>query len=364
MPSDKKRKKEVNMRGHQRWTRVFLVFIILWGLPIFQTLAQDELEPITVDENGNPITEEQANEIVEENLQVLENTSETITQDLLDPLTAEEARVAEAQVISSVLGTIYSNPQLTMFTSLLEASTLPELLAGEGSYTVFAPTNAALAALPDGTLESLALPVQTLGMITTADTLDGQKLTFSFDQGLRVNKTPLVAVDILATNGTVHTIAGLLTLPMSQNAPVQTNTATLDIILASDPDYSLFVSLLKQTGLLSTLSTDNSFTVFVPSNEALAALPEETLAQLQNSDRLLEILAYHVSLQEVSSFQLGTLTTLPTMFGEVTLGKELGKTTINGLNLVGDEVQGSNGVIHRIDGLLLPTQTLVQQGNQ
>jgi transforming growth factor-beta-induced protein len=380
--------KEVYMRGHRNLARVlfFCLSFLVAGL-ITPALAQanEELQeqraPYTVDENGAPLNADQAEAVVNENLESLEHLSETLAVDLTQSEPAETPAELQQQFTNSVLGTIYSNPQLTTFSSLLQASTLPELLAGEGSFTVFAPTNAALAALPDGTLEALlvdpvkltatlryhvvsgSLPIETLSTLTTVDTLAEQQLSVSFDQGLRVNNVALVAVDVLASNGTVHTVAGLLTLPVQQNALLQTNTATLDTILMSDPDYSLFVALLEHTGLLNTLSVEGSFTVFVPRNEALAALPEETLTQLQNPDRLLEILAYHVSLQKASSFQLGTLTTLPTMFGEVSLGKDFGKTTVNGFYLVGEQVQGKNGVIHVIDGLLLPTQSLVQ-GNQ
>ncbi len=123
------------------------------------------------------------------------------------------------------------------FTTLLaaaEAAGLVETLAGEGPLTVFAPTDEAFAALPEGTVESLLLPENRdqLAAILTyhvvpgavmstdlsddmlATTVQGGDITIDLDNGVMVNDATVIAADIEASNGVIHVIDSVI-LPAS-----------------------------------------------------------------------------------------------------------------------------------------------------
>ena len=119
------------------------------------------------------------------------------------------------------------------FTTLLaavDAAGLTETLKGEGPFTVFAPTDAAFAALPDGTVEDLLKP-ENRDMLTailtyhvlagqalssdlsegaTAQTVQGQNVTFSLEGGAKVNGATISTADIMTSNGVIHVIDSVL----------------------------------------------------------------------------------------------------------------------------------------------------------
>lgn len=102
---------------------------------------------------------------------------------------------------------------------------------------------------------------------------------------------------------------------------------------------------------------DGPFTVFAPTDEAFAALPEgtvDTLLMPENKDQLTSILTYHVVPGKVMSGDLSDGMTAETVQGsEVTIGTE-GGVTVNDANVVTADIEASNGVIHVIDGVIMP----------
>lgn len=117
------------------------------------------------------------------------------------------------------------------FTTLVAAVTaadLAETLSGEGPFTVFAPTDAAFAALPDGTVEALLNDIPTLtGILTyhvipgavmagdlsdgmTAETVNGQSVSFDLSNGAMIDGANIVATDIIASNGVIHVIDAVI----------------------------------------------------------------------------------------------------------------------------------------------------------
>jgi len=99
------------------------------------------------------------------------------------------------------------------------------------------------------------------------------------------------------------------------------------------------------------------FTVFAPTDEAFAALPEGTLEDLlkpENKDKLAKILAYHVVPGKVMAADVKTMMA-PTAAGpELDIKVSDGKVTVNGANVVKTDIPATNGVIHVIDKVLLP----------
>ncbi len=147
----------------------------------------------------------------------------------------EESAIEEADemVGEASVGTIVdvasSNPDFSTLVAAVSAAGLVETLSGEGPFTVFAPTNAAFAALPAGVLDALLLPenkdalVKILtyhvvpGTVLAADiadgdvaTVEGQNVTLSTANGVTVNGANVVTADVLASNGVIHVIDAVL----------------------------------------------------------------------------------------------------------------------------------------------------------
>lgn len=137
-------------------------------------------------------------------------------------------------------------------------------------------------------------------------------------------------------------------------------TASLDIVETATAAGS-FNTLLAAAGaadLVDALKGDGPLTVFAPTDEAFAALPEGTVATLlepENKDKLAGILKLHVIAgAAITSDQLaGQQIMAETLNGSVSIDGTDG-VTVNGANVVAADIEASNGVIHVIDAVLLP----------
>jgi uncharacterized surface protein with fasciclin (FAS1) repeats len=137
---------------------------------------------------------------------------------------------------------------------------------------------------------------------------------------------------------------------------------TIVEIAAGNEDFSTLVAAVTAAGLAETLSGDGPYTVFAPTNEAFAKVPEATLNALlepANQETLAKILTYHVIAAEVLSTDVepGTVTTVEG--SDLTIEVD-GESVVlidgkgNRVNVTAVDIEGSNGVIHVIDGVLIP----------
>jgi len=121
--------------------------------------------------------------------------------------------------------------------------------------------------------------------------------------------------------------------------------------------FTTLVAAVQAADLVDTLKGEGPFTVFAPTDEAFAALPEGTVEDLlkpENKDKLTAILTYHVVPGKVMSTDLSDgMTAATVQGGDVTIGTTDG-VTVNGANVVNADIETSNGVIHVIDGVILP----------
>ena len=121
--------------------------------------------------------------------------------------------------------------------------------------------------------------------------------------------------------------------------------------------FNTLVAAVQAAGLEDTLRGDGPFTVFAPTDEAFAALPEGTVESLlleENRDQLVAILTYHVVAGAVMSGDLSDGMTATTVQGsDITIGT-MGGVTVNGANVVAADIEASNGVIHVIDTVIIP----------
>jgi uncharacterized surface protein with fasciclin (FAS1) repeats len=144
-------------------------------------------------------------------------------------------------------------------------------------------------------------------------------------------------------------------------APMTTDAAEMGTIVdvaAGNPNFSTLVAAVQAAGLAETLSGEGPFTVFAPTNDAFAALPAGLLDALllpENKDVLTSILTYHVVAGKVTSDQVRP-GTVPTVEGStIDLAVDGASVTLNGsVNVIATDVMASNGVIHVLDGVLVP----------
>ncbi|MGE3271287.1 MAG: fasciclin domain-containing protein [Chloroflexota bacterium] len=151
------------------------------------------------------------------------------------------APVAAAQQPKDIVDTAVAAGQFTTLVKAVQAAGLVETLKGPGPFTVFAPTDAAFAKLPAGTLDQLlADPAKLKAVLTyhvipgkvtaaqvtngmSANTVQGAPLTFQVGGGsVKVNNSATVtSADVMATNGVIHVIDSVLLPPAAQAAPSQ-----------------------------------------------------------------------------------------------------------------------------------------------
>ncbi len=119
--------------------------------------------------------------------------------------------------------------------------------------------------------------------------------------------------------------------------------------------FTTLVAAVQAAGLVETLKGEGPFTVFAPTDDAFAALPEGTVEGLLNDiPALTAILTYHVVPGKVMSTDLSDGMMAATVNGaEVTIGTD-GGVTVDGANVITADIETSNGVIHVIDAVILP----------
>ena len=122
--------------------------------------------------------------------------------------------------------------------------------------------------------------------------------------------------------------------------------------------FTTLVSAVKAAGLVETLKGDGPFTVFAPSDDAFAKLPDGTVESLlkpENKDRLVAILTYHVVPGRVTADQVVKIANAETVNGQtVNVRVESDGVLINEAKVIQTDIAASNGVIHVIDTVLLP----------
>ena len=283
--------------------------------------------------------------------------------------TEEPSAVPSNTIVDIAVG----NPDFSTLVAALGAADLVDALSGEGPFTVFAPTNEAFAKLPEGTLDELLLPenkqkltdillyhvvsgsVLAADVVTLseAETLLGQNVAITVDMDkVMVNEANVVATDIIADNGVIHVIDSVI-LPKSD---------IVDTAVA-DGRFTTLAAALGAADLVETLKGEGPFTVFAPTDDAFAALPEgtvETLLLPENKQKLTDILLYHVVAGKVMAADVVSLTEAETVLGQAVAVKvDMGKVYINDAEVIITDIVTSNGVIHVIDAVLLPKADIV-----
>ena len=130
-------------------------------------------------------------------------------------------------------------------------------------------------------------------------------------------------------------------------------------LAAGNDDLSTLVAAVKAAGLVGVLSSDGPYTVFAPTNAAFAKLPEgtvESLLKSENKDQLTAILTYHVVSGKVKAADVVKLDSAKTVEGSsITITTTDMGVKVDAANVIMTDIAASNGVVHVIDSVLLPS---------
>ncbi len=158
--------------------------------------------------------------------------------------------------------------------------------------------------------------------------------------------------------------AGLVLTGLTTGVTVAGSTyseaASADIVetAINAGSFNTLIAAAKAAGLVDTLQGDGPLTVFAPTDEAFAALPEGTVENLllpENKDQLVALLTYHVLPGKVMSSDIaGQTLDAESVNGAMLSINATDGVMINGATVISADVAASNGVIHVIDGVLLP----------
>ncbi|SHE69217.1 Uncaracterized surface protein containing fasciclin (FAS1) repeats [Ruegeria intermedia] len=140
--------------------------------------------------------------------------------------------------------------------------------------------------------------------------------------------------------------------------PINAKAADIVDTAVSAGSFTTLVAAVQAAGLVDTLKGKGPFTVFAPTDEAFAALPEgtvESLLQPENKDQLVAILTYHVVPAKVMSGDIaGKRAQVLTVQGDRLSVNAKNGVKVDGANVVQADIEASNGVIHVVDKVLLP----------
>jgi uncharacterized surface protein with fasciclin (FAS1) repeats len=129
----------------------------------------------------------------------------------------------------------------------------------------------------------------------------------------------------------------------------------VETAVAAD-QFSTLVTAVKAAELVETLSGPGPFTVFAPTNDAFAKLPEGTVESLlKDKDKLTAILTYHVVPGKVMASDVINISSAKTVNGQsITITVQDGEVMLNNAKVIKTDIECSNGVIHVIDTVILP----------
>lgn len=291
---------------------------------------------------------------------------------------------------NTIAGIASRNANLSSLVAALDRAGLTSTLNGSGSFTVFAPTNAAFTAFlnANGFANLEAVPVDVLrqvllnhvvtgsvqssqlstGYIKTLATFGGTtsgntlSMYVNTSAGVRLNGVSSVTTaNVIASNGVVHIVDAVIGLPTVVTfATADPTFSTLVTALTTLTPATDFVSVLNRTTGGNADGINPPFTVFAPTNAAFTDLDTElsaiggiaALTEAQITNTLLyhvvggaNVLSTQIPAGPITSLETGTFSITGT-----TITDERARTS----NIVAVDVQAANGVIHVIDKVILP----------
>ena len=309
------------------------------------------------------------------------------------PAFAQDERPAIAELLANDV-----DGRFTMLLAAIDAAGLSDTVADLDGVTFLAPSNDAFAASlealgvspeavmanPDALAAILSYHIlperlffRNLTSGPAVTTAEGEDVQFDLTDGVfSVNGIGISDVDNIASNGVMHVIDGVL-VPASVAAMLTAPAATpeptpepvvaaparpsIAEVLANDADarFTMLLAAIEAAGLSDTVANLDGATILAPSNDAftssLESLGVSPMAVMANPDVLTAILNYHILPERLFFRNLTSGPAVTTAEGEdVQFDLTDGVFTVNGINISDVDNVGSNGVVHVIDGVLVP----------
>ncbi|MGB0950382.1 MAG: fasciclin domain-containing protein [Poseidonia sp.] len=257
----------------------------------------------------------------------------------------------------------------SLVSAVVQAELL-ETLQGTGPFTLFAPTDQAFAdagidlaaldtlegkqALTDILLYHVVagnVPSTALSECMTAEAVNGQSLSFTVGDSVMVNDATVSIADVNTSNGVIHVIDTVLMPTDTPNDIPRTAQCT--------GVHNSLVSAVVQAELLETLQGTGPFTVFAPTDQAFAdaGIDLAALDTPEGKATLSDILLYHVLDSAVPAANVSDCMTATAVNGHPLAFSVGASVTVNGATVTATDVPTSNGLIHVIDKVLMPTDT-------
>ena len=315
--------------------------------------------------NGEEVTIEIVNN------EVFVNNAKIVTQDILADngiVHVVDALIMTPVNLKNVYEIVSTESNLTTMKKAVDAASLDDELTNETDITLFAPSDEAFEALPDGVLDELLtnstsdlidilLKHKHNSILLSTDFVNGERILMANGEettiiiksnGPFINNAKIEITDIIAENGVVHVIDAVL------YTPPQMTTTVYDIV-SDNENLSFLKDAVLAAGLRTNLVETDDITLFAPTNEAFNALPSEILTAFFNdaSGLLRNTLMNHIHGNEIASTDMTSGQTLSMSGGNTsTLTVGNGIIRIDNAFLTIRDIQADNGIVHIIDSVL------------
>lgn len=272
----------------------------------------------------------------------------------------------EAPAAGSTLAAVAKSADLTTLLSLVEVSGLQ--LPVDGRVTIFAPNNKAFAAIPADKVKFLTSEE---GRETLRAILKHHILPMALDSGSLLQRCGVVALSgqNLAIDGERLTSAGASFLKADVafdrgivyviDRVMMPETRSVAEIVSQDPRLATLLKAVTTAGLATQLGSENEgpWTLLAPSNEAFAALGEETVkALMADPSQLANVLSAHVIPSRIRRSDMIAQRSVRTLFARDAVSFSLvdGRVRVSGASIISGDIEASNGVIHVVDRVIVP----------
>ncbi|MCC5929918.1 MAG: fasciclin domain-containing protein [Cyclobacteriaceae bacterium] len=281
----------------------------------------------------------------------------------------------DAGIINKVdLRTILSRRNdVTLFLRAVDKAGIGNTLTATDSVTLFVPNDVAFQAFIEAAGFQVLddVPAEVLSNILRYHIISGNRLAASLNSG-RINtlqgssllitrsgnnvfvngESRVITSNLRATNGVAHIVNLVLNIPQGN----------LLEVIENDPDFSTLKAAIELAGIEELFTGTSSYTIFAPTNAAFAALGID-LSTL-DTETLIEILAFHVLNNDLTSVQLPTTGNLTSILGNETDDNRqllrVAEGRVNGAAIVKPNIIATNGVIHKVSSVILKGRTIIE----
>jgi len=270
---------------------------------------------------------------------------------------------------ADLLGTINGDGKASTLANLITKAGLDSALSS-GDFTIFAPTDAAFARVPQDILNDVLSDTNKLknllmyhvvsGVTHSADikddmsvaTLSGDNVrlnVYSHNNAVTANGKTISDPDHDADNGVIHYIDDVIMPP----------TKTIWETIVADPDFSTLVAMINASGIGNEFMAD-PLTLFAPTNAAFDLVPDSDVAKLQTTlDKLAYLLEYHLLPHTVYSkgiYHHEYEQSTDPVHDRVHIRQDASGVRVNNAKVTAADINCKNGVVHKIDHVLIPVR--------